>query len=153
MAKVIKSTLVTYTAQQMYELVNDIERYPEFLPWCDAAQVEQLQADELQAELTFAQGPVRKSFTTRNYLVPGERMEMRLVDGPFKKLEGIWQFDALPDGCKVNLALEFEFNNILMKTMLGSAFDEIANTMLEHFCTQADKLYGNKASDSPVQEP
>ena len=127
----------------MFELVADVESYPEFLPWCGAAHAESLTEDEDHATVEIAKGRIRKSFTTRNLLDRGRSIKMHLVDGPFKHLEGIWRFEALGEAaCKVSLSLDFEFSNLLVEATLGRAFGEIANTLVDAFCKRAVQVYG-----------
>ena len=143
--KVDRNAIMPYTAEAMYQLVADVETYPEFLPWCRSARIEQSRGDEIQASLEIARGPVRKSFTTRNTLEPGEAIRMSLVDGPFKHLEGEWRFTPLGnDGSKIELHLEFDFASRLLKATVGPVFNHIAETMVEAFCRRAHDLYGRK---------
>lgn len=143
MSKVNKSALVPYSAAQMFDLVNDIESYPKFLPWCRSARVVSRAENELQASIEMAKGRVHKSFATRNRLHPPERIELQLVEGPFSRLQGVWQFQALrEDACKVSLHLEFEFANALLRAALGPIFNHIADTLVDSFCQRAKQIYG-----------
>jgi ribosome-associated toxin RatA of RatAB toxin-antitoxin module len=127
----------------MYRLVDDVEAYPQFLPWCAGARVIQRQADEVHASIDIAHGAIRKTFATRNRLQPDKMIEMRLVEGPFKHLHGFWRFDALgEDGCKVSLDLEYEFSSKLLGLAIGPVFSQIANTLVDSFCQRANSLYG-----------
>lgn len=138
-----RSALVPYSAQAMFALVADVESYPEFLPWCGAAHSESLTEDEDHATVEIAKAGIRKSFTTRNLLDRGRSIKMHLVEGPFRRLEGIWCFEALDkSACKVSLSLEFEFSNRLVEATLGRAFSEIANTLVDAFCKRAVQVYG-----------
>ena len=140
---VSRSALVPYRARDMYELVADVERYPGFLPWCRSASVHGSAPDTVEASLEIGRGPIRKTFTTRNVMTPGTRIDMHLVDGPFKHLQGCWQFVAMDDsGCKVALDLEFELSNAILRKTFGPVFHEIANTLVEAFCRRAGELYG-----------
>ncbi len=142
MQTVNKSALVPYSAVQMYELVNDVAAYPQFLPWCRTARVEDRRDDELLASIEMAKGRLHKSFTTRNRLYPHERIELFLVDGPFRHLHGVWRFQALrEDACKVSLSLEFEFANLLIRTAVGPIFNRIADTLVDSFCRRAEQVY------------
>lgn len=137
-----KSALVMHSAERMFALVNDIPRYPEFLPWCAGAEVHNITASELTASLEIAKGGVRHRLTTRNELLAPEQIEMVLVDGPFRNLRGRWYFRPLNDSaCKVALQLEFEFSGSLARMAFGSVFSQAANTMVEAFCRRADELY------------
>lgn len=143
MAHVIdKSALVMHSAERMFDVVNDIPRYPEFLPWCAGAEVHDVSGDQLTASLDVAKGGVRHRFTTRNELLVPERIDMVLVDGPFRDLRGQWHFRALSDSaCKVVLQLEFEFSGKLARMAFGPVFSQAANTMVEAFCRRADQLH------------
>ena len=143
MAKVSKSALVAYSAADMYVLVNDIESYPRFLPWCRSAQILSRNQDEIRATIEIAKGSLSKSFTTCNRLQPGKMIEIRLLDGPFRHLEGFWQFHTLrEDACKVSLDLEFEFANPLLRMTIGPIFSQITDTMVDAFCQRASEVYG-----------
>ena len=143
MQTVSKSARVPYAANDMYELVADVERYPGFLPWCRSASVRPRDEGSVEASLEIGRGPIRKTFTTRNVLTPGRRIDMHLVDGPFKRLQGSWRFENLADaGCRVALHLEFEISNALLRKTLGPVFTEITNSMVDAFCRRARELYG-----------
>jgi len=143
MAIINKSALVRYSASQMYELVDDIDAYPEFLPWCKNATVLSRDEDEVHATLALSRGGIHKTFTTCNRLQKGKMIEMRLVDGPFQHLEGFWRFEKLGEGaCKVSLDLEFEFSNRLLDVTLGPIFNQIANSLVDAFCERAVNSYG-----------
>lgn len=138
----MKHALVPYSASQMYALVNDIESYAEFLPWCSQSTIVKQTADEITASLNIAYGSLNKSFTTLNKLTPETKMEMQLVEGPFKNLHGEWLFTQLgEDGCKVSLELEFEFKNKLIDMTMGPVFSQIANTLVDSFSERAHKVY------------
>lgn len=142
MPTVNKSALVPYSAEQMFELVNDIESYPVFLPWCRSARVLAREGDEVHATIEIAKGRVRKTFETRNRLQRPERIELRLVEGPFSRLHGVWLFQPLRgDACKVSLDLEFDFSSLLMRATVGPVFNRIADTMVDSFCKRADRVY------------
>lgn len=127
----------------MYELVNDIEAYPTFLPWCQDARVLSSDQDEIRACLNLAKGSIQKSFTTRNLLQKDKMIEMRLLEGPFKHLEGLWRFDPVGEaGCRVSLALEFEFSSKLMGFAMGPMFNQIASTLVDSFVQRAEQVYG-----------
>lgn len=142
MPVVEKSVLVPYSAAQMYRLVDDIERYPEFLPWCGGSRVVRESPEALEATLEIRYRGVRQSFTTRNTLTPPERIAMALKDGPFSELEGSWLFTALgADACKVALHLEYRFGTGLLERLLGPVFHHIASTLVESFTRRARELY------------
>lgn len=143
MTDIHKSALVVYSSEQMYDLVNDIESYADFLPWCRSSRVLSEEDNVIEASLEIAHGALHKSFTTRNTLVPKQRIQMNLVEGPFKHLEGVWRFDPLGEqGCKVSLDLSFEFSSRLMGMTLGPVFSAIANSLVDAFTQQAVKKYG-----------
>lgn len=127
----------------MFGVVNDVRRYPEFLPWCERTEVLEEQEDEMLARLHLAWGGVRKQFTTRNRLQDGKMIEIRLVDGPFHHMEGFWRFIPLGDGeaCKVAFDLEFELSTPLMGFAFGPIFTQIANSMVDSFTRRAADLY------------
>ena len=144
---------VPYTAEQMYQLVNDIEKYPEFLPWCEASEILSASEDEVRASVTLAKGALKKSFTTCNRLQHNKMIEVRLVSGPFRQLEGFWLFEDLhPDPeqssepakpqSRVSLDLEFEFSNKLVSMAVGPIFGQIANNFVDIFCKRAKEVHG-----------
>lgn len=138
MRRVKRSALVPYSAQAMFALVDDIEAYPAFLPWCRAAREHARTETEVEASLELARGGISKWFTTRNHLVRGERIDIELVDGPFRKLEGHWSFVSLGEaGCRVNLEMEFEFSSRMLDMMIGSVFEQICNSLLDAFVERA----------------
>jgi ribosome-associated toxin RatA of RatAB toxin-antitoxin module len=140
---VSRSALVPYAASEMYALVADVEKYPGFLPWCRDARVRAPGEDTVEASLEIGRGPIRKTFTTRNTMVPDSRIDIGLVDGPFKYLQGCWEFITLDDtGSRIALNLEFELSNAVLRRTLGPVFSEIANTMVDAFCRRAKELYG-----------
>lgn len=142
MKKISKHALVPYSASQMYALVNDIESYADFLPWCSRSDILEKTEQEIKASLNIAYGSLNKSFTTLNKLTPETKMEMLLVEGPFKKLHGEWLFTQLgDDGCKVSLELEFEFKSKLISMTMGPVFSQIANTLVDSFSERANKVY------------
>jgi ribosome-associated toxin RatA of RatAB toxin-antitoxin module len=138
-----KSALVTYSAAQMYALVNDIESYADFLPWCRSSSILSQDVDEIRATIVIAHGSLNKAFTTRNRLQRDKMIEMRLEEGPFKRLEGFWRFDILGEqACKVSLDLEFEFKNRLVGMAMGPIFSQIANSLVDAFSKRAVEVYG-----------
>lgn len=142
MHQVTKTVLVEHTALQMYQLVEQIERYPEFLPWCGGTDVRERQEKTTVATLHIDFHGLKHNFTTRNCNVPGAQIDMLLVDGPFKHLEGLWQFVALSDeACKVSFRLEYEFANQMLEKAVGPVFSKIANTFVDAFVKRADKVY------------
>ncbi|MBE03468.1 type II toxin-antitoxin system RatA family toxin [Marinobacter lutaoensis] len=137
-----KSALVMHSAERMFHLVNDVARYPEFLPWCAGAEVHERDEAQVTASLEIAKGGLRHRLTTRNRLYMPEAIEMNLVDGPFQNLSGRWHFKSLDDNaCKVILTLEFEFSGSLSRMTFGPVFSQAANTLVDAFCRRADQLY------------
>lgn len=138
-----RSALLPYSALQMYNLVNDVQRYPEFLPWCAATSLIESSDTALTASITVAKLGIKQSFTTQNQMIPGERIELALVDGPFSHMTGIWTFKALNEkACKISLDMNFDYKGALVKATLGPFFTQAANTMVDAFCKRAQQLYG-----------
>ena len=138
-----KNTVVPHSAAQMFQLVNAIEDYPEFIPWCVGTEVLSRTTDEIQATLNFAKGGMEKSFTTRNLLQHNKMVEIRLVNGPFRHLEGFWRFDDLENGqSQVALDMEFEFSNALLAFAFGPIFTKIVNSLVDAFEQRAKKVFG-----------
>lgn len=143
MTTINKSALVAYSAAQMYALVNDVDAYATFLPWCRSSKVLSRDEDVIRATVEIAHGSLHKSFTTRNRLQRDKMIEMRLEEGPFKRLDGFWRFDVLGgQACKVSLDLEFEFNNRLVGLAMGPIFSQIANSLVDAFSKRAVDVYG-----------
>jgi len=145
MTSISKSALVPYSPAQMFALVDGIEIYPEFLPWCRATKVLSRTDDEVRATIELSKGGVEKAFTTCNRNQKNKMIEMRLVEGPFKRLEGFWRFDALGDeGCKVSFDLEFEFASRMLDMVVGPVFSQIANSLVDSFHRRAVEVYGKR---------
>ncbi|WP_281645908.1 type II toxin-antitoxin system RatA family toxin [Parendozoicomonas sp. Alg238-R29] len=143
MKKVQRSALVMHSAENMYRLVNDVESYPGFLPWCAGAELLESSDTALEARVNVSRGGVSGSFVTRNTMRPGEHIEITLKDGPFTALTGIWTFKPLMEGaCKVSLDLAFEMDSSLLKSAVGKVFEQVASTMVDAFCSRADEVYG-----------
>ena len=127
----------------MFDLVNDVEAYPGFLPWCERATVEHSSVDRLDATLHVGVGPVRKQFSTRNSLNRPHRIEMELLEGPFRQFSGNWKFDdVVGDGCDVVLALDFEMSSLPLKLVFEAVFEELARSQLDAFVARAGQVYG-----------
>jgi ribosome-associated toxin RatA of RatAB toxin-antitoxin module len=140
-----KSALVPYTPAEMFALVSDIAAYPDFLPWCSGARVLSSSEDEVRATLELSKKGVHKSFSTLNRHQHNKMIEMRLLEGPFRKLEGYWRFDPLGEqGCKVSLDLEFEFASRVLDLVVGPVFNQAANTLVESFQQRAVNVYGKR---------
>lgn len=143
MTTISKNALVPYSATEMFDLVNDIESYQRFLPWCRSSSVLSETEDEVRATIEIAHGSLHKSFTTCNRLQKNKMIEMRLEQGPFKHLEGFWRFDVLGErACKVSLDLDFEFSNKLVGMAMGPIFSQIANSLVDAFSKRAVEVYG-----------
>lgn len=141
MTIVKKSRTVPYSCEQMFHLVNDIESYAQFLPYCTGSVVHHRDVDEVQATLMIGAGGMTKSFTTRNRLQTDKMIEIRLVDGPFSHLEGFWRFDEVEQGCMVSFDLEFEFAGRMFSMLLGPVFEQITDKMVDAFCDRAEAVY------------
>ncbi|MGO3056877.1 type II toxin-antitoxin system RatA family toxin [Halomonas sp. AOP43-A1-21] len=143
MPTVNRSALVRHTPQQMFDLVNDFERYPEFLPGCSRARLLERDETHLIGEMTLGRAGVEQTITTRNDLFTPEQIEMSLVKGPFKRLKGRWLFTPMGDNaCKVSLEMEFEFASRLLSMAFGRLFQQIAGQLVDAFTKRADELYG-----------
>lgn len=143
MPEVKRSVLVGYTPEQMFALVDAVERYPEFLPWCGGASVSQGDGNHVRATIEIRFRGIKQRFTTENTRRPPTEMDIRLVEGPFRELDGHWRFTGLGErGCKVEFRLRYEFSNRLLAKLLGPVFDFIANSLVEAFVERADRLYG-----------
>ncbi len=141
----MKSAVVRYSSKEMFDLVNDVDSYQNFLPWCGGSRVLQRQGDTAKAQVDIAHGGIRKSFTTRNTLKPASEIRMELVDGPFRKLEGYWRFQEREGGqCRISLDLQYEFSNKLIALALGPVFGQIVNSMVDAFSKRAGVVYGGR---------
>ena len=139
-----RNAIVPYSARQMFELVNNIEDYPRFLPWCHSAVVTSRTEKEVIATLEIVWKGVRKKFSTKNILNPYSGMDIVLVEGPLQHMEGIWTFQPLNEkACKVLLDLEFEFTGSFIDRLFQPVFQHIANTLVDAFCKRAVELYGS----------
>lgn len=143
MPTVNRSALVRHTPQKMFDLVNDFERYPEFLPGCRQARLVEQDEEHLIGEMTLGRAGVEQTITTRNDLFAPERIELSLVKGPFKRLKGRWLFTPMGENaCKVSLEMEFEFANRLLGMAFGKIFQQIAGQLVDAFTKRANELYG-----------
>ncbi len=143
MQKIERSALVPYSAEQMFDIINDVEAYSEFLPWCESAELLSRTESELVGRLTLSRGNVRQTFTTRNKTDRPHTMTIDLVEGPFKALTGRWTFTQIGEGgCRVHLKLGFEFDSRFMNFTFGKVFGAAADRLVDAFCKRADKLYG-----------
>jgi ribosome-associated toxin RatA of RatAB toxin-antitoxin module len=138
-----KSALVVYSATQMFDLVADMDAYPEFLPWCASAEIISRENDRICGRMVVARLGIHQAFSTCNRFVPGQHIELELKDGPFRKLQGAWTFRPLrADACKVELELDFEFSGRLIDKAFGAVFRQVANTLVDAFCKRAYEVYG-----------
>ncbi|MGA8261722.1 MAG: type II toxin-antitoxin system RatA family toxin [Arenicellales bacterium] len=143
MYRVNRSALLGYSARQMYDLVVDIERYPDFLNWCSGSRVVESSDGEVVASIDISFKGLHRSFTTRNIMDPGRSVRIELVNGPFRTLNGIWRFIELDEGsCKIELDLEFDFSTVLVGRLVGPVFSQIANRQLDAFQRRAVQVYG-----------
>ncbi|WP_341806317.1 type II toxin-antitoxin system RatA family toxin [Pseudomaricurvus alcaniphilus] len=144
MKQIERSALVAFSNKQMFDLVNDIEAYPQYMNGCVGAEVLEVHQDCIVARLDLAKLGMSYSFVTRNQLQYGKAMDMQLVEGPFTSFSGLWLFEPLaPDACKVSLSLEFEFSNVLVAKAASKWFESIANELVSGVCRRANQLYGS----------
>lgn len=143
MTRVERSALVGYSPWQMFELVRDVASYPQFLSWCSAASVEKEEDDAQLAGLEIRLAGITRQFRTRNTLRPPHRIDMALVSGPFRELEGAWTFDPVGEsGCRVGLVLAFEFSSRLLSGALERGFARVADRLVDDFCRRAEQVHG-----------
>lgn len=143
MRKVNRSALVPYSAPEMFGLVDDIESYPKFLPWCNEATVESRSGDTVVATLELHKGPISKHFTTRNTRREFEAIDMALVGGPFRHLDGGWRFQEFEgQGCRVSLELDFEFESRLVDVTFGRFFKDAGDSLVDAFTARAREIFG-----------
>ena len=143
MAMVEKSVLIERSAQQMFDLVDDVEGYPGFLPWCSRTRVEVRDEKKTVATLHVNYRSVKTHFTTENEKEIPLSMSIKLVDGPFRRLEGIWYFKPLTDNaCKIEFRLSYEFSSKVFEKVIGPVFSQIANTFVDAFVMRANQFYG-----------
>jgi ribosome-associated toxin RatA of RatAB toxin-antitoxin module len=146
MKTVSKSVLIWYSPEEMFSLVVGVEKYPEFLPWCDHSRVLEQDDAGMVAEIGIAFSGLRQTFVTRNTHEAGRRMQMQLVKGPFSHLDGDWHFHPVGDGtqraCRVELLLNYGFSSKTLATLIGPVFDRIAGTLVDAFIKRAEQVYG-----------
>ena len=142
MKQIARSAIVEHSAAEMYRLVEDIESYPDFLPWCAASRVHHRTANETKATLTVTAAGLRHSFTTLNKNGPGESIDMQLVEGPFRRFTGQWRFVPLGShACRIEFMLQYEFSSRTLGRLLAPLFDRIADTMVDAFVRRAQAVY------------
>lgn len=142
MAQVNKTVLIHHTAAQMYALVDDVNSYPAFLPWCGGVDLLHQDAQSTKATIHIAYHGLKQNFTTENHKTYPNLMDIKLVDGPFKHLEGVWKFIELSDeACKIEFMLSYEFANSFLEKLIAPVFSHIANTFVDGFVARADVVY------------
>ena len=146
MKSVHKSVLIWYSAEEMFALVTAIDRYPQFLPWCDHAHASTNDDLTVSAEIGISFSGIRQTFSTLNTHVSGRQVAMKLVHGPFSELSGTWDFTPLGDeaqrACRVELSLSYGFSNATLGKLVGPVFDKIAASMVDAFVKRAEQVYG-----------
>jgi len=144
MASVEKTVLVAHSAEQMFNLVDRVEEYPAFLPWCGGARVKDMEGTKVHATVDISYHHIKQSFTTENNRTPPHRIDMTLQDGPFRHLDGCWRFIPLSDSaCKIEFSLHYEFSSKLLEKLVGPVFHYIANSFVDAFIHRAEKVYPN----------
>ena len=142
-----KTAIVPQSAESMFKLINSVDQYPEFLPWCGGSRILESSSDSMTAEITISFKGIRQSFTTQNDLSkPGEKaigiIRLNLVKGPFRSLHGAWEIVPLgPNGCKIDFGLDYQFSNSLLERALSPVFKQIAETFVDSFVKRADEVY------------
>ncbi|MPY25001.1 ubiquinone-binding protein [Shewanella psychropiezotolerans] len=142
MPQISRSVLVRFSAMQMYEIVNDVESYKEFLPGCVGGKVLEFDGETMLASVDVSKAGISKTFTTRNQVIPGKSIQLSLENGPFKHLLGEWRFTELTeDACKIDFELSFEFSNSLVELAFGKVFKELMSSMVTAFTGRAKVIY------------
>ena len=145
-----KSVLIWFSPEEMFRLVTDVDRYAEFLPWCDHAKVLRNTGLEMDAEIGIGLGRLRQIFVTHNTHIENREVQMKLVKGPFSYLDGVWAFDPVGDGsqraCKVTLSLQYGFSSATLAALVGPVFDKIAASLVDAFIQRAEQVYGPSAA-------
>ena len=155
MKRVQKSILLWYSPREMYDLVVAVDRYPQFLPWCERAEVLEHVGDTMTARLHLAYAGVHQAFTTRNTHVAARSVLVQLVDGPFSTLDGMWQFhpigragapaaDVEPRACRIEFELDYAFASKPLEVVLSPVFDKVADTLVDRFVARAEQVYGSR---------
>ena len=146
MKKLLKSVLIWYTPEEMYRLVTDVDQYAQFLPWCSHSKVLQFSEHEMDAEVGIGLDGFSQVFVTHNTHVENHEVQMKLVKGPFSKLDGTWTFDPVGDtsqrACKITLSLEYGFASASLAAVVGPVFDKIAASLVDAFVNRAEQIYG-----------
>ena len=145
MRRIQRSAIVECDARLVYDLVEDIESYPEFLPWCSGAHVRERTAGRTVATLDVGVPPMRQSFTTENTNAPGKSIDMRLLHGPFRKFDAHWKFTALgPGASQIEFGIAYEFADLILAAALEPLFEGMAGTMVDAFTRRAERLHGRR---------
>jgi ribosome-associated toxin RatA of RatAB toxin-antitoxin module len=145
MREISKTVIVPYAPEQMFRLVDDVEHYPEFLPWCGGVEIGLRDDKTTRATLRLNYRGVKQSFTTENMKNPPDVISMRLIEGPFRSLDGSWRFiDLAGRGCKIDFRLSYDFSNRILATLVGPVFNYIADTLVDAFVKRAERIYGQR---------
>ena len=140
MYNIHKSAIVLHPAAKMFKLVDDVENYPNFLPWCGSTRIIHRDSEITRASIEINFKGIKQSFTTENIKKSDQLMQIRLIDGPFKHLSGSWMFNKLDaNSCQIELRLEYQFSNVLMETLISPVFNIIANTFIDEFIKEANR--------------
>lgn len=143
MPELQRQALVPHSAALMYSIVNKVDLYSQFLPWCSESTIIDSTETSMTASIFMKKGPLNQAFTTKNILIANKQIDLELVDGPFKKLAGRWVFSDISDqGSKISLQLSYEFSSSIIAIVVGPVFNQIANTLVDSFCKRADELHG-----------
>jgi len=138
-----ETRILPYTPDQMFNLVADVDSYPEFLPWCVGARTKEEGPGTLLAEMLIGFKMVREKFTSRVWLDrPARRIDVEYINGPFRRLKNHWTFSAVPEGCRIDFYLEFEFSSLMLQKLIGVLFHEAVRRMVGAFEARAKQLYG-----------
>ena len=150
MKKLLKSVLIWYSPEEMFRLVTDVDQYKNFLPWCNQSKVLQFTDIEMDAEVGIGIAGFNQVFVTHNTHIKDREVRMKLVQGPFSKLDGTWTFEPVGDNsqraCKVTLSLEYGFSSNTLATVVGPVFDKIAASMVDSFVNRAEQVYGTESA-------
>jgi len=143
--------ILPYSPEQLFEMVADVERYPEFLPWCVAARIRRREGTVFFADLVIGFKMVRERFTSKVTLVPGQRVDVTYTEGPFHHLDNHWVFNPMPDGTtEIDFYVDFEFRSKLLQTLIGALFNEAVRLMVAAFERRASQLYGRGLAVRPA---
>ena len=148
-----ETRILPYTAQQMFDLVADVARYPEFLPWCVGARILARERDSFDAEVLVGFKMIRERYSSRVKLERPERIEVIYTSGPFRHLANVWRFEPVQEGCAVDFYIEFEFRSAILQRLIGSLFHEAVRKMVAAFQTRARQLYGEPPQALPQGRP